>query len=53
MKKIYGAVIALLFSMLLSGTIYSQQMIFNIPTTDVLDKKNVELKPEIETGAEH
>ena len=41
MKKIYGAVIALLFSMLSYSTIYSQQTIFNVPSTDVLDKGKV------------
>lgn len=41
MKKIYGAVIALLFSMLSYSTIYSQQTIYNVPTTDVLDKGKV------------
>ena len=41
MKKIYGAVFALLFSMLSYSTIYSQQTIFNVPTTDVLDKGKV------------
>ncbi len=41
MKKIYGAVFALLFSMLSNGAIHSQQTIFNVPTTDVLDKGKV------------
>lgn len=41
MKKIYGAAFALLFSMLLHGSLPAQQTIFNVPTTDVLDKGKV------------
>ncbi len=41
MKKSYTAVFGLLFSMLLSGGAQAQQTIFNVPTTDVLDKGKV------------
>lgn len=41
MKKIYTAVFALLFSIFLSGSLAAQQTIFNVPSTDVLDRGKV------------
>lgn len=41
MRKFYTAVFILLFSMLLNENTAAQQTIFNVPSTDVLDKKNI------------
>lgn len=44
MKRLYAAVFGLLFSTLLTGGAAAQQTIFNVPTTDVLDKGKVYVK---------
>ena len=41
MKKLYTAGLALLFSVLLHGNASAQQTIFNVPSTDILDRGKV------------